>query len=114
MAIRLLCGATDVEKELLRDVPPPRPLANAQSETGNNSGTIFRRIESQCAHEVEEALLRGTRGGGVPDACGCNKTALLAPDIFSDKDSCSSGRTQLFCGVGGTLHMHAQQKLSEV
>ena len=46
----------------------------------------------------------------MPDACGCNKTALLAPAMFSDKDSCSSGKTQLFCGVGGTLHMHAQQK----
>lgn len=110
MAIRLLCNATDAEKERLRGVPPPKPLADARSQIDQSSGTRVWRIESQCAHEVEAALLCGTRGGGVPDACPCNKTALLAPAMVSETDSCSSGRTQLFCGVGGTLHMNAQQK----
>ena len=110
MAIRLLCDATDAEKERLRGVSPLRPLADAQSRIDKKRGTRARRTKSQCAHEDEAALLCGARGGGVPDACGCNKTALLAPAMFSAKDSCSSGKTQLFCGVGGTLHMHAQQK----
>ena len=55
------------------------------------------------AQDEEAALLWGTSGGGVPEDRACIRTALLAPAMFSDKDSCSSGSTQLLWGVGGTL-----------
>ena len=52
----------------------------------------------------DAALLWGTRGGAGPEGCDCISTALLAPAMLSDTASCSSGSTQLLCGVGGTLH----------
>ena len=57
-------------------------------------------------HEMfDAALLWGTRGGAGPEGCDCISTALLAPAMLSDTASCSSGSTQLLCGVGGTLHI---------
>ena len=52
----------------------------------------------------DAALLCGTRGGAGPEGCDCISTALLAPAMLSDTASCSSGSTQLLCGVGGTLY----------
>ncbi len=43
----------------------------------------------------------------MPEGRDCSSTALLAPARLSAGDSCSSGSTQLLCGVGGTLHMYA-------
>ena len=59
----------------------------------------------------DAALLWGTRGGAGPEGCDCISTALLAPAMLSDTASCSSGSTQLLCGVGGTLHSPASSVL---
>lgn len=55
------------------------------------------------AQDEEAALLWGTSGGGVPEDRACIRTAWVAPAMLSDRDSCSSGSTQLLWGVGGTL-----------